>query len=63
MFKWLTLTAGILYIVLGIIIIFQRTFINALDPTTAYILGGLFIAYGIFRVFRGISYLKSRNDE
>ena len=55
---------GVLYIIVGALIIYARYY-GAMELTTAfaYVLGGLMIAYGIFRIFRGWSAMKnSRRD-
>ncbi|SHK07610.1 C4-dicarboxylate ABC transporter [Epilithonimonas mollis] len=61
MFKWLSLITGIFYIVLGIVVILYKFFIIILEPNVAYPLGGLLIAYGIFRIVRAIVGIKNDN--
>jgi len=53
---------GVLYIVLGGIAVALKYFGRfALDPAKAYLLGGLLIAYGLFRLWRGFRQLRDRN--
>ncbi|HXS38481.1 MAG TPA: DUF308 domain-containing protein [Flavipsychrobacter sp.] len=60
----LDLGMGILYIIIGALIIYARYF-GTMELTTAfaYVLGGLMVVYGIFRIVRGLSGLRnSRRD-
>ncbi|UQB68360.1 C4-dicarboxylate ABC transporter [Epilithonimonas zeae] len=59
MFNWLSLITGLFYIVLGIVVIVYKFFIVILEPNVAYPLGGLLMAYGIFRIVRAIISLKN----
>lgn len=61
MFNWLSLITGFFYIVLGIVVIVYKFFIVILEPNVAYPLGGLLIAYGVFRIVRAILRIKSDN--
>ena len=61
MFNWLSLITGVFYIVLGIVVILYKFFIIILEPNVAYPLGGLLIAYGIFRIVRAIFRIKNDN--
>lgn len=61
MFNWLSLITGLFYIVLGIVVIVYKFFIIILEPNVAYPLGGLLIAYGVFRIVRAI--LRIKNDK
>ena len=61
MFNWLSLITGLFYIVLGIVVIVYKFFIVILEPNVAYPLGGLLIAYGVFRIVRAIFRIKSDN--
>ncbi|KFC20825.1 hypothetical protein [Epilithonimonas lactis] len=61
MFNWLSLITGLFYIVLGIVVIVYKFFIVILEPNVAYPLGGLLIAYGVFRIVRAILRIKSDN--
>ncbi|WP_419869720.1 C4-dicarboxylate ABC transporter [Chryseobacterium sp. CT-SW4] len=62
--NWLSLITGFFYIVLGVVIIIYKFFFVILDPTIAYVLGAIMMAYGAFRIFRAIAKIKeSRNEE
>ena len=61
MFNWLSLITGLFYIVLGIVVIIYKFFIVILEPNVAYPLGGVLIAYGVFRIVRAILRIKSDN--
>ncbi|WP_379966056.1 C4-dicarboxylate ABC transporter [Epilithonimonas sp. UC225_85] len=61
MFNWLSLITGLFYIVLGIVVIVYKFFIIILEPNVAYPLGGLLIAYGVFRIVRAIIRIKNDN--
>ena len=61
MFNWLSLITGLFYIVLGIVVVVYKFFIVILEPNVAYPLGGLLIAYGVFRIVRAILRIKSDN--
>ena len=61
MFNWLSLITGLFYIVLGIVVIVYKFFIVILEPNVAYPLGGVLIAYGVFRIVRAILRIKSDN--
>lgn len=61
MFNWLSLITGLFYIVLGIVVIVYKFFIVILEPNVAYPLGGLLIAYGVFRIVRAVLRIKSDN--
>lgn len=63
-FNYLSIAAGLLYIVLGIYVIVYKSFIMHLDAYAAYGLGGLLIAYGVFRIGRAILAIsKSKKGE
>ncbi|KQT31060.1 C4-dicarboxylate ABC transporter [Chryseobacterium sp. Leaf405] len=57
MFNWLSLVAGICYVVLGIVMMIYKF----IEPIYAYSLGTVLILYGIFRIWRVI--FKFRNTE
>ena len=61
MFNWLSLVTGVFYIVLGIVVIIYKFFIIVVEPNVAYPLGGLLIAYGVFRIVRAILRIKNDN--
>lgn len=63
MFNWLSLVTGFFYIVMGVVVIVYKFFINRLETTTAYALGALLIAYGIFRIFRAIYKIRKNKNE
>jgi hypothetical protein len=47
---------GIFFISIGIAVLYTRFYGNMeLSPTYANILGSLTVAYGIFRIYRGVS--------
>lgn len=46
------------YFIIGILIILYNKFFIDLEPKWAKILGGLFIVYGVFRVYRAIKYIR-----
>ncbi|RYE23506.1 MAG: hypothetical protein EOP51_10255 [Sphingobacteriales bacterium] len=56
---------GSVYIVLGIIVFYIKAFgTMELSPVFAYILAGFMVAYGAFRIWRGIADFKlmPKND-
>ncbi|UPQ74212.1 MULTISPECIES: DUF308 domain-containing protein [Chryseobacterium] len=63
MFNWLSLVTGLFYIVLGIVVILYKFFFTVLEPGVAYALGILLILYGIFRIYRAITKIKSSGNE
>jgi prepilin signal peptidase PulO-like enzyme (type II secretory pathway) len=64
MFNWLSIVAGVFYMILGIFIILKFWFFIPLEPNIAYALGGLMMLYGLFRIIRAIYRLKQdRNEE
>lgn len=63
MINILSLVAGICYILIGIGIMIYKFFAIPLDKNTAYPLGILMIAYGIFRIIRVINKLKKLKKE
>ncbi len=51
----LDLGMGVMYIILGIIVFSMRSFGTIeLPPSTAYVLGGVMVVYGAFRIYRGM---------
>jgi len=60
-FTWVSVTISLLYLVFGVYIIF----FSVIDFTYKKALGGLIIAYGLFRFYRIYRlYLKrKKNDE
>lgn len=63
MFNWLSLVTGLFYIVLGIVVILYKFFFTVLEPGVAYALGILLILYGIFRIYRAVTKIKSSGNE
>lgn len=55
---------GVVYVVLGVLVLGMRVFGTiALPPTAAYVLGGVMILYGGFRVYRGITDIRNNNKD
>lgn len=55
----LNLIMGTVYILLGIVVMIYQYFGSfELGPVLAYFLGGLFILYGAFRIWRGVQEMK-----
>ncbi len=55
---------GIILLALGAIVAWKKMFLTAELPViTSYLLGGLLIFYGLFRVWRGIQDLKDGDGE
>ena len=49
MFNWLSLVAGLAYVLLGVYVMIYKFFPpNQLEDATAYALGGLLVVYGVF---------------
>ncbi len=63
MFNWLSLVTGFFYILLGVFIILKLWFFVQLEANIAYILGGLMMLYGVFRIGRSIYRIKQNRDE
>lgn len=63
MFNWLSILAGIFYILLGVFIILKLWFFVPLEATIAYMLGTLMVLYGLFRIVRGARKLKQFRNE
>lgn len=50
---------GVFYIIIGLFVIYIKYFGQMeLPDTFAYILGGLMLAYGLFRIWRGFTDMK-----
>lgn len=62
MFNYLSILVGIFYIALGIFVIIYKFFVIQLEGVTPYLLGGLLIVYGIFRIIRAIYYLRKKDE-
>lgn len=63
MFNYLSIFTGLAYIVLGILVFTYQQFAVPLDEMVAYILGGIMIIYGIFRVLRALYKIKKQKQE
>lgn len=63
MFNWLSLIAGFLYIVLGIVVIIYKFFVIFLEANIAYTLGSLLILYGFFRIGRAVYKIRQDKNE
>lgn len=63
MFNWLSLVTGFFYIIMGFLVIINKSFVTfKLQSMVSYAMGGLLILYGVFRIFRAIYRLKNRED-
>ena len=57
----LDLGMGVIYLIIGGIILYVKYFgTMELSSSYAYILGGLMIVYGLFRIYRGFQAMKQR---
>ncbi|MBP8084621.1 MAG: C4-dicarboxylate ABC transporter [Cloacibacterium sp.] len=63
MYNILSIVIGIFYIFLGIFVITKKFFVVKLDGVIPFVLGGLLIAYGIFRVIRAIVFIRRKDEE
>jgi hypothetical protein len=43
-------------------VIIKKFFLVALEGLTPYLLGGLLIAYGVFRIIRAIIFLRKKDE-
>lgn len=60
---YLHIVMGIVFLVFGVLVFTKHTFgTMALVAWQTYGLGSLFILYGLFRLWRGITDLRARND-
>ena len=60
----LDLGMGILYICIGGFICYAKYFgVVSLPDTYAYILGGLMMLYGAFRIYRGVAVVNARKNK
>lgn len=62
MFNYLSIVAGLGYIILGIAVIAYKVFFIPLEEYIALTLGCVMIVYGVFRIWRAIYKIK-RNHE
>ncbi|MBA5630566.1 C4-dicarboxylate ABC transporter [Moheibacter lacus] len=60
--NYINIIMGILYAFIGGFVIARNWFLMDLSPIAAISLGVLFIAYGIFRVYRAIKAIRSNED-
>ena len=63
MYYTLSLVVGICYIIMGIFVIYKKFFVIELDGVIPYLLGGLLIAYGIFRAVRAIIFIRRKDED
>jgi len=63
LFNWLSILAGIFYIILGVFVILKFWFFIPLEPNIAYALGALLVLYGGFRIFRAVHRLRQDRNE
>jgi hypothetical protein len=52
---------GILYAFIGVFVIMRNWFLMELEPWAAKILGILFIVYGIFRLYRAVQNIRTKD--
>lgn len=59
----LHVSMGVLYILMGVATIYLcKTKYFDLDMTAAYAIGGLMMAYGIFRIYRGWQRVSGKEE-
>lgn len=58
----LSFIVGGLYLIMGVFVMVKKSFATPLEPLSAYALGGLLCAYGIFRLIRAYLKLKQKNE-
>ena len=63
MYNTLSLVVGICYIIMGIFVAYKKFFVVELEGVIPYLLGGLLIAYGIFRVIRAIIFIRRKDED
>ena len=63
MYNILSLVVGICYIIMGVFVVYKKFFVVELEVVIPYLLGGLLIAYGVFRVIRSIVFMRRKDDE
>jgi hypothetical protein len=60
----LDLGMGLFYIIIGVVIISVKYFgFIELSVVYAYILGGLMVLYGAFRIYRGLQNLRALHNK
>lgn len=61
---WLHLGMGIVYLLFAEMVYSAKTFATIkLSPTAVYGMAGILVAYGIFRIWRGIADIKMINKQ
>lgn len=63
MSNWLSIVAGIFYVILGVVVIIYKFFAIPLEANVAYPLGALLILYGLFRVYRAAKNLRRVEED
>ena len=63
MYNIISILIGVFYIFLGILVISKKIFVVKLYGVIPIVLGGVLIAYGIFRVVRAIVFLRRKDEE
>ena len=54
---------SLIYVLFGLAIMFTDAFAGFVEPPYHYLLGGLMLAYGVFRGVRYFGLSKQQNDE
>lgn len=62
MFNILSLLIGVFYIALGVFVMVKKFFVVTLDGIIPYLLGGVLIIYGVFRIIRAINFLRKKDE-
>ena len=63
MFNWLSLVAGLAYVLLGVYVMIYKFFPpNQLEDATEYALGGLLVVYGVFRLVRFFLKIRKKDE-
>lgn len=61
---WMHIIAGMMYVLFGFMVLFLKYFNSIqLSKGTAYAMGTLLLIYGIFRLYRGISNMRSDRQQ
>lgn len=63
MYNVLSLIVGICYVIMGVFIAYKKFFVVELDGVIPYLLGGILIAYGVFRVVRAIIFIRRKDED
>jgi hypothetical protein len=59
--KYFGLLMMVVYMVVGLLLIFSENFLDFLNKTTKFVLGIILIGYGIFRAYRALR--TARNEK